>query len=424
MSRPELLTEALAHIRRLASEGRSSEALDRLTHSLPGPRDRAVEVLRAELLERTGRHGQSLQLLRQLEQFKNLSAAERGACALVLSRIERDAGRIESSRRCLHRSIALAEAAQDRELLCLAQLPLALLLADQAGPEAATTLLAEIRSSATKLGSPHVSAALHLTVGELDAKRGLMTTARRHTQLAQQILNGSPNLILEMWSENNLLAMSIVRSDFERALFHGLRSLRLAEESGASRVTCLVNLGNLCYATGDFQQAIGYFEEAAMALPLAGERGNAMIESIARVRLAQGQIEACSELLDRVEDTIRPEDRSLYVYRHSQLTRTRLLLRRGLANEALESAECVLALAQLAGDHLLSAIGHIAKGEVLQRLGRFGESLAALEIVVRSFPNHPPDIHARYRRRCSLCPALDRPNQQRTAASQSCDASP
>jgi len=387
----ELLDQAAS----FAREGQFRRALQTLNLQT-GQRGNASEILRAELLERTGHHHQSGELLRKLERSKALSPIQQSACALVLARVERSIGNLETSRTFLQRAISWAVSAQDLESLCLSQLPLALLVADQSGPEAVAPLLAELRSAATKLGNPHISATLHLTVGELDAKRGLLVTARRHTELAQQILKGSPNLYLELWAENNLLGMSIVNADFEGALAHGLRALQLADESGIDHPSCLTNLGNVCYATGKFDQAIAYFERAIALLPSAGERSHGLLESIARVRLAQGEIDLCGLLLHQIEESMSPLNRRLYVYRHAQLTRTRLLLRKGLTNEALESAECVLELARAASDQLLATIGLIAKAEVLQRLGQHAEALVTLDSVVVSLPSCPPDIQASY----------------------------
>ena len=64
-------------------------------------------------------------------------------------------------------------------------------------------------------------------------------------------------------SENLLLAISILRADVRLGLSHGLRSLELAEESGAASTlrACLGNLGNLYYVLGDFEQALNYLLE-------------------------------------------------------------------------------------------------------------------------------------------------------------------
>src|SRR4029453_6683270 len=104
---------------------------------------------------------------------RNLTDRQRSACEFVLSFIERDSGNVEASKSHLQRSISLALMANDQEQACLAQMRLAALLDDHSGPEAASTLLSEVRARATKLGNPHISAGLHLVVGELDGKRGL-----------------------------------------------------------------------------------------------------------------------------------------------------------------------------------------------------------------------------------------------------------
>ena len=210
-------------------------------------------------------------------------------------------------------------------------------------------------SSATKLGDPHVTARLHLYVAEMEAKRGLLRNAARHAGVARSILSTVPNLYLEAFSENLALALAVLRSQFAAGRNHGLRAVELSESSGDKSIyrASVANLGNLFYATGDFERAVEFFERALAALPSTGEKTNASLDTLARVRLSQGRFGDCAVLLDRIETSVRSEqDRTLYAHRHAELTRAQLLADRGELEAAMAKAESALALATLAADTL------------------------------------------------------------------------
>src|SRR5262249_24755400 len=144
-----------------------------------------------------------------------------------------------------------------------------------------------------------------------------------------ELLDRNPNVSLQSWAENNLLALAIVASDFDAALKHGEKALKYADESSSphERRDCLANLGNLYLAKGEFGQAEEFLLNASKCLPCVGEAGSAIFESRARAQLYQGKLADCGALLDEIASlgsTLR--DRAAYVYRYSQLTRTRLLL--------------------------------------------------------------------------------------------------
>src|SRR5439155_1478299 len=194
---------------------------------------------------------------------------------------------------------------------------------------------------------------------------------------------------------------SLLLCDFDAALRHGQHSLRLTEQShrADSRRACLGNLGNLCYLTGRFDEAIDYFERAIAALPSSGEFCNAAFETLARIRLAQGRHEECSRVLDRIDESIQcPSDRMLYAHRYALLARSELLAREGRLHQALETTESVLTVAREAGDRLLQALAAVFKAEVLQRLGEQNEALTILSEISMTLLERPPDIYAQCER--------------------------
>ncbi len=403
--------ESLTAVRQLNAAGRFAEALKALEHAGADRRDRlAADLLNADLLERTGRFAQSRTLAESVSRSRDLTAADRSACELVLARLEWEHANTDSVIVHLQRSIALASQVGDLERLCWSQLKLLLVLSDRSGPDAVSPLFAELRANATKLGHAQVTAALHIFIGQMEARRGLLGNAQRHTRLGQQSLIAVPNLWLEATAENTHLGISLMLSDVDAAVTHGRRCLQLAEESGAvsARAGAVGNLGNVFFLLGRFDESVDYHQRAIALVPQGGETWRAAFESVARIRLAQDRADECALLLDEIEQSVRlPQDRARYVYRHTQLTRTQLLGRQGSFDDALAHADLVLSLAAEAGDHLLSNMAQLTKAELLQQANRIPESLTLLDGIADNLASQPPDLYAQYERilACALARA-------------------
>src|SRR5437899_8341297 len=117
--------DSLQSAKELSSRGRFAEAVKVLNSASISRGDQTdADVLRAQLLERVGRHGQSRALLQQLLKSKQLTAANRSTCEFVLSHIDWEDGNTDLSIERLQRAVSLAAEAQDLRLACWAQLRL------------------------------------------------------------------------------------------------------------------------------------------------------------------------------------------------------------------------------------------------------------------------------------------------------------
>lgn len=394
--------EPLAVAYELAAEGRFTKALAALKEVPHSSANRAaVEVLRAELLEKTGQADESLALLTRLERSRNLTPAQLAGCHYVTARIELDRGDTESARQHLLRSAAIARDGNAWDVYCNSRLRLALLIADREGPETAGSILSESRSRALQLGSPRVSATFHLTIGELEARHGAIFSAHRHTKQALRLLAGHRSLWLESWGENNLFAMAIVRADYASALGHSERLVQLVEESGSvhARRTYLANLGNLEYMTGNFDRAEVHLRDALACLPSRGESASGILETLAKITLARDQLAECGTLLSDIEQLIQtPSDQAAYVNRYSLLTRAELFLQQGSLPSALKTVQTALELAERAEDDILRSTALLIKAEILVRLGRTAPTRMTFEQAAERLAKHPPLLHAHYER--------------------------
>jgi tetratricopeptide (TPR) repeat protein len=393
--------ESLHIIRQLRDSGKFSQALNELEKARVGPSERLQsEILRAELLERTGHYSESRQLAEALLRKTSLADPDRGACELILGRARVACGEVALGLRHLQRAITLASRSQDIRSLCWAQLRLLLVLSDQSGPASATPLLANLRPAVMKSGDPAIMAALHIYLAETEAKRGLIRTARRHLKIANQGLSTFCNLWLEALSENVESAIDTMQSDFGSAITHARRCLRLAEETGAAslRASALGNLGNLAFLAAQFDEATSCLTRA-ISERKGSDSWTACVDTLARIHLARGRPEDCQPLLDDIDEIVVTEnDRARYVYRHTQLTRIRLLADNGKFDEALKHVDLVLGLASRSADNLLRDLAMLAKADTLQECNRIDECIAILQSLIDAITNRPADFFAQYER--------------------------
>ena len=387
--------------KQLALDGRFADAFRVLNESGPGADKRAHDVLRLEVLERLGRYGQCRALAESLLRTKGLDPRDRGNCEFVIGLVELNNGNSADAVTRFHRAIALMTEAADLERRCWFQLRLMVTVADFSGPDRAASILADLRATATKLGLRHITAGLHIMVGEMEAKRGLLKSADSHTTLGLQLLSASPNLWLETVAENTRVALAIMRSDTNAGFLHARRSLQLAEQSGSASMlrAAFGNYGNLLLTAGEFEQATHHFQKAIAAMPAPGDNYYCGIDAMAQARLFQGRLSECAELTAQIEDSgQRHDERTQYGRRYSQLTRTQLLARQGCLADALVSCESLIEIAARAGDHGLGQTALLTKAELLQQVGSFDAAMKTLDIVASSLAQQPPDVFAHYER--------------------------
>jgi DNA-binding NtrC family response regulator/tetratricopeptide (TPR) repeat protein len=402
--------ESFDTAKQLAAAGRFVDALAALDLAVVKRADRpAAETLRADLLERTGKHGQSRALAQQLLKSKDLSPSDRSRCESILGMIDAEDGNVDSAYLHLQRALAIAKQERNVELACWARLRLLSVIADRSSPEATTPLIAELRSDAVKLGNRKVLGALHIFIGQMEAKRGLFRSAVRHTRIGMETLSIEPDLGLEAMAQTTLLSAAMLRSEFAIALGHARRGVHVAQQSGAAvwRRASFANMAHLFYLLGRFDESVDYYDQALSALPSAGDNGVASLGSLAELRLAQGRIDESAELLDRMEQSIRePKDRMAYPHRHTAPTRSRLLARQGDLCGALENIESALVSAEVLGDQLLRKSALLTKAELLDESHASFALAATLDGAIADL-NYYPDLHAHYERVLACALAAD-----------------
>ena len=410
---------AVQEAKRFVGAGQFLDALKALdAGQIERPDRTESEVLRAELLERIGQHAISRERAEDLLRSRKLTAGERSACNLILARADTVDGRFDSAIAHLQRAVSVAQTSGDYERACWAQLRLLVLLSEHSGPDAVVPLLAELRTNATRTGNPVIVAALHVFVAQVEAKRSLISSARRHLRIALGILQRSPNAWLEAMAKQIETAIAIMRAEFQLALKHASAGVELAERSGAAHVcaTSHGNLSNVLFLTGDYNNAVRHQERAFQGFPPRSDSRIATLDSLVRIRLAQKRLDDCDDLLGQIDDLLGvSENRTRYVYRHALLTRVNAWSRSGRVQDALAEVDTAIHLAETSGDGLLFHVATLTKAELLANTARVVEAIRVIEHVSLTVGLQPPDVYALYER--VLACALWKENNKTAASS-------
>jgi DNA-binding NtrC family response regulator/tetratricopeptide (TPR) repeat protein len=403
-------------VTQLMHEGRFGDALRALPESRSRVNGSSVDVLRAEILERTGQLAAGRALAETILRARSVSASERSSCEFSLAKILQEQGYSDEGVLHLQRALSLAQRANDPSRVCWIQIRLLATLAGRAGPDATAGLLSDVHTNTVKVGDPRLFAALHVYVGAVDAKRGRFRSARRHTRVAQQFLMGAPNVWLEAVAQNSEAAIAIGLADFGFALKCACDAVELAVKSGVASVLRAAhgNLGNALLMTGEFDQAVACFERSFAALESPGEHTNEILDSLARVRIIQGFTLEAARLLDRIDDSARAaNDRLRFGNRYAVLTRAQLLIREGHAQEATTLVGNILQTAGQVGDQNLLTEALLAKADVLEQSAAW-DDLASLVRLIVSGVVITPTMYAGYEQMLASLTRVDsRPSAAR-----------
>ena len=390
--------DSLHHVEQLFNDGLFADALRELDKNHVRRDQRiSADVIRAQLYQRLGRARDARDRVATLTRG-DLTPSQHSICHLVLGRIEADDGNSDSAVSHLQKSIEFALRVRDFESAAWAQCRLLLIVADLSGPQAAAPILAELRWNAVRSGNPQTIAASHLYCAQIEAQQGLLSSAQRHISLATRILDVSPNALLKGIAEHNSAAIASMRSQLLLGILHARRSVKSAEGTGAaySLASSVGNLAHLLYLIGDFEQAIECSANALEGFHPDNRNYVAVLDTVARIRLAQNRLSECEDVLDRMQRACERTNRSPYVYRHYLFTRARFLERSSRFEEALEQIQILIELTTAANDRLLQSVALLTQAGLLLHLSRFDEAVEQLHLVATRLAGQPPDVYAMY----------------------------
>lgn len=368
--------------------GHFKEALKLLLRDPASRRSLAKQALLAELQLRMGAASDAEALAGRLLQHHDLDSASRVQCQLVLGTISRDTGQLEQARRHYQNAFELAEADQNLEQLCLAQLRM--LSLQVAGDEiaAVSATLPAIRQNVQRAGIPFLAITLHICLAEAETRRGLFDLAKGHLNAANALLRSAPNVFLEGNAAIASLCVSLFCSEWDEAVHHGLVALKSARESGNfnTALAARLNLGQVLLTLGRLDEAERHLNEALGMCQRGGNNEIGVLDALAQVCLRRGDLARCEAMLQRIDAVLASNNLPMAYNRYWGI-KTKLLLlgRLGRWKEAEDLVSKIGVEIPKPIDSSLQVGLALAKAEIFLTTGRLEE---AHEIAVETMSGY------------------------------------
>src|SRR5262245_9764462 len=242
-----------------------------------------------------------------------------------------------------HLRCAVQQACELRDAEWIARMHLHLFrfAADAQPSEALGVILPATRKAVTRAGRPSLTAYLHNCVATFEGHRGHLDEALRHCELADSLLETEPNAWVSCGILINRGCIATLRCEFRDAARHFRAAMDVAEVCGSTHMHAIAqsNSAWVELLTGQFRKAE---EKLKTTLSNTSHVGTSIgtLDLLARVYLAQGQLDKCEEILGPMMSD-RPVQYSTYETRWAALTRAKLMYRRGQLNDALNWLKAV-----------------------------------------------------------------------------------
>ena len=217
----------------------------------------------------------------------------------------------------------------------------------------------------------HLSAYLHTCVSVLEGQIGHPDEARRHCDIADSLLEHSPNTWLTAASLLNRGCVACLNCEFAVATSL-LRSARtVAQKSGHATLTRAADAsgGHVLLLTGEFATA-----ERSLTAVLDDEQSDVTsqlgaVDGLARIHLALNQLDDVERVLHELHTRVNRYERPAAIYhaRWATITEARLLIKRGSPEAAIERLKIAEEQATETGDTPLAAVSRLVKAHAFSR---------------------------------------------------------
>jgi DNA-binding NtrC family response regulator len=326
----------------LILEGRFEEALDHARRYQPKdgvPLPPTVRLVLAELLERTGRLGESRELLASIRQSSQLTEVDEGRGSLLEGLLAKHYGHLQESAQAFRRAGRIAEQCGSVELLCWSQMRLLGVVGDTERNEPLDSLQTELRRNTERAAIPSVSIAHHVFTAEHEAKHGRLAASRHHSDLAESLLGRHPNVWLRGLLDLQQSCLAYLEGDFAIALSAARHALGVSRLSGhvLTRLIALADMGAAYLAIGQSARAASCVNFALASANPEEQVFGLLLETLAEAQLVDRDVSGCATSLDNAQRlAVRlSQSRSVWHETWNLRTRARLLQRRGSWRESL-----------------------------------------------------------------------------------------
>jgi DNA-binding NtrC family response regulator/tetratricopeptide (TPR) repeat protein len=301
------------------------------------------------------------------------------------------------------RACAHATDSGDARLRAWTALHLFRLRLETESAEEVSSSLGAVRTRVTAAGDPQATAYLHNCVAVAEGHAGRLDQAARHLEISRSMLDLAPNHWVAATVLVNAGCLEVLRCDLDKAaeLLAAGRALAGKCGYGQLRLAAETTLGGLHLLTGQFDDArklLTFVLETEAPASFTGVRA---AESLARVCLAEGNLDASEQYLAKASVAVSNPALSIYYVRWAALTHVRLMIRRGNLSGALALLRKVEGAAEEFHDQPLLEITSVCSAHVLGGLGRDAESARRLVQYFNVDANHNPELQPYYHYACS-----------------------
>ena len=327
---------------------------------------------------------------------RELSPEDRVRCLVVAGTGLLRSGVTDEGRAHLVRAVDSAEGIDD-SIACHARVWQVAGLASWVGPEAASLEVSATRRLVTTVGKPEHTIRFHLTLAEIAAKHALLRRAKRHLDVASELLSSYPNQFLIGEHAIRAGAISALSSDLEGAAAYAIKAIDLAVQAGAPtlEVVARSNLAHVFLAQGTIVEC---GKELSTALTLCRSGGSAEL-GIRDGLLQQAMASELPDVARRMaEETFEKSlgvngGYSYYGLWHL-LTRVKWLYRTGDAEGGVALAmDAIPRIERMADRNLLERMKLLA-AEGLGRVGKATEGASLMAEAVNANPDPPLEMLA------------------------------
>ena len=307
-------------------------------------------------------------------------ASARARGQLVLALCTRATGDIAQATQLFRAALSSSEEGGDNEL----EAWIAVFLLRHmfvAGRELAGAMVHATRAKVAKAGSAHATAYLHVTVALAEGQAGRLREARRHLQLAQRLIASKPHPWLQCSILGATATITIAEREFREtgACFETLRAMAHQHGLVAEYARANVNLGNWAYLTGRYEAAETLIQEAIDSPHTSRIAKLTATVTKAELRLAQGRLTECEDILREIEHTATGMSFSnVYAVQLARLAQSRLLMRRRDAYTAAEQLALLESELHETSDRYLLAATRTTRAQALVMCGNLADGSRSL----------------------------------------------
>jgi DNA-binding NtrC family response regulator len=293
--------------------------------------DPRLKILVAHSLARVGRPAEARDLL-GTETAHLPTPGLKSAAHIALGLANRSLGELERAITHLQQAVRLAFEDRDPERIAWAQLYLLRHSIDDGDIDVGQAMVQTVRMAVTRAGSPQATAYLHVTTAALEGQRGRLTEAWRHCEIAAGVLVLQPNVWLTcaIHQVQAVVAGNQLRLQESAAHLRSLGELAKKHQLARESINNEANIGHINHLRGEYKRSTDLLARVIGSTHSSTHAKLSAIETMARIHLAQGNLERCVEYLSQIEVASAQEPRASasHPVRWAGISRARLHLKR------------------------------------------------------------------------------------------------